>query len=505
MTVTPSTSSPDRSPVVGTADTSEHDTALLHVHHAPKKAAAASLLGSTLEYYDFVVYGTASALLFNQLFFPQGNAVVATMGSLASFGVAYIARPIGGLVMGHVGDRISRKTALLVTLVVMGCASVSIGLLPTYDSIGIWATVLLVTCRIAQGFSAGAESAGASTMTMEHSPEGRRGLFTSSVMIGCSVGNVLAGVVFLPFLMLPDDQLMSWGWRIPFLLSAVVLLVAYFVRTRLEEPDAVARTEERLSETDEEEVVHHVPALAVLKSQSIDVLRVVLITLYSVVQTTFNVYALTYATQNSGIERSTMVTVNTIALGVSIAIIPLAAWMSDRYGRKPVLIVGAVGSIITTYLYFQAITDANLTLIFILCILNQGFFYSCWNGVWTIFFPEMFAAPVRYTGMAMGNQIGLVIVGFTPAIATALESWGGWHAVVVYVAVCVAVASLVIMGTRETAFTPLDQLGLKDTPKFTRADQLELFAAAGSRDSSVVSETADLEASRTTSHTTKGE
>jgi MHS family shikimate/dehydroshikimate transporter-like MFS transporter len=505
VTVTPRPPSPRRSPVVGTAETPESDTTLVHVHQAPKKAAAASLLGSTLEYYDFVVYGTASALLFNQLFFPQGNAVVATMGSLASFGVAYVARPIGGLVMGHVGDRVSRKTALMVTLIVMGCASVAIGLLPTYDSIGVWATVLLVVARVAQGFSAGAESAGASTMTMEHSPEGRRGLFTSSVMIGCSIGNVLAGVVFLPFLMLPEEQLMSWGWRVPFLLSVVVLAVAYFVRTRLEEPDAVARSEERLDGTEDDEAVHHVPALAVLKTQSVDVIRVVLITLYSVVQTTFNVYALTYATQHSGIERSTMVTVNTIALGVSVAIIPLAAWLSDRYGRKPVLLVGAVGSVITTYLYFQAITDVNLALIFALCILNQGFFYSCWNGVWTIFFPEMFTAPVRYTGMAMGNQIGLIIVGFTPAIATALESWGGWHAVVVYVTVCVAVASLVIMSTRETAFTPLDQLGMKDTPKYTRADQLALFAAAGSRDSAVVSDTADHDGSRATPRTNEGE
>lgn len=491
MTVSENASEPRRSPVIGTANTPENDTTLVHVHHTPKKAAAASLLGSTLEYYDFVVYGTASALLFSQLFFPQGNAVVATMASLASFGVAYVARPIGGLVMGHVGDRISRKTALMITLVVMGCASVAIGLLPTYDSIGIWATILLVTARVAQGFSAGAESAGASTMTMEHSPEGRRGLFTSSVMIGCSLGNVLAGLVFIPFLMLPEEQLMSWGWRIPFLLSAVVLVVAYFVRTRLEEPDAVARTEEKLDDDDEEEVAHHVPALAVLKTQSTDVLRVVMITLYSVIQTTFTVYALTYATEHSGIERSTMVTVNTIALGISIAIIPLAAWLSDRYGRKPVLIVGAVGSIITTYFYFQAITDANLALIFTLCILNQGFFYSCWNGVWTIFFPEMFAAPVRYTGMAMGNQIGLIIVGFTPAIATALESWGGWQAVVTYVAACVVIASITIMTTRETAFTPLDQLGLKDTPKFTRADQLALFKAAGTRDSSAVSDVSD--------------
>jgi MFS family permease len=295
-------------------------------------------------------------------------------------------------------------------------------------------------------------------------------------MVGCSLGNVLAGLVFLPFLLLPEDQLMSWGWRVPFLLSAAVLLVAYFVRTRLEEPDAVAKSEEVLGEDDG--AVHLVPALAVLKTQAVDVIRVVMITLYSVIQTTFNVYALSYATDHAGIERSTMVMVNTVALGASIAMIPIAAWLSDRYGRKPVLIVGAVGSVITTYLYFLAINDANIALIYALCLLNQGFFYSCWNGVWTIFFPEMFAAPVRYTGMAMGNQIGLIIVGFTPAIATGLEAWAGWQAVVIYITCCVTIASLTILSCRETAFTPLDKLGLKSTPKYTRADQKELLRTA---------------------------
>lgn len=417
---------------------------------SPKKAALASLLGSTLEYYDFVIYGTASALLFNHLFFPQGDPVVATIGSLASFGVAYIARPIGGLVMGHVGDRISRKTALMVTLMIMGIASISIGLLPTYGQIGIWATVLLLIARIAQGFSAGAEAAGASTLTMEHSPEGKRGFFTSSVMAGCSVGHVLAGLVFIPFLMLPEEHLMSWGWRIPFLLSALVLVVAYFVRTRLEEPP-----------TEKAEREAGAPALEVLRTQGIDVARVFFITFFAVVQTTFNVYALTYATNEIGIDRSFMVMVNTISLGLSIGTIPLAAWVSDRLGRKPVLLFGAITCAITTYFYFQAISEADLVMIFALCLVNQGLFYACWNGVWTIFFPEMFAAPVRYTGMAMGNQLGLIVVGFAPTIATALFAWNGWEAVVAFVIGAIALSAAVILTTKETAFTKLEDLGKK--------------------------------------------
>lgn len=436
--------------------TAAPETASLKLHEAespaksPKKAALASLLGSTLEYYDFVIYGTASALLFNHLFFPQGDPVVATIGSLASFGVAYIARPIGGLVMGHVGDKISRKTALMVTLMIMGIASISIGLLPTYGQISIWATVLLMIARIAQGFSAGAEAAGASTLTMEHSPEGKRGFFTSSVMAGCSVGNVLAGLVFIPFLMLPEEHLMSWGWRVPFLLSALVLVVAYFVRTRLEE-----------APTEKAEEDAGAPALAVLRTQGIDVARVFLITFFAVVQTTFNVYALAYATNEIGIDRSFMVMVNTIALGLSIGTIPLAAWVSDRIGRKPVLLFGAITCAITTYFYFQAISEADLVLIFALCLVNQGLFYSCWNGVWTIFFPEMFASSVRYTGMAMGNQLGLIIVGFAPTIATALYAWNGWEAVAGFIIGAIALSAAVILTTKETAFTKLEDLGKK--------------------------------------------
>lgn len=428
------------------------DPAEPHAHKQnPKKAALASFLGSTLEYYDFVLFGTASAIIFNKLFFSGDNPTLATIGSLMTFGVAYIARPLGGIVMSHVGDRIGRKTALMITLVVMGIASITIGLLPTYEQIGITATILLLLCRIAQGFSAGAEAAGASTMTMEHSPEGKRGFFTSSVMLGCSAGNVLASIVLVPFMMLPEEQMMSWGWRVPFLLSAVVLVVAYWVRTHLEETPVF--------EAEEEEEPHGVPALEVLKHQPMDVVRVFFITFYSVIQSTFMVYALSYATDHTGIERSTMLIVNALAMGISMITIPIMGLVSDRYGRKNTLFVGAVGCVITTYFYFQALTDENLFLVFVICILNQGLFYSCWNGVWCVFFPEMFQQQYRYTGMAMGNQLGLLLTGFAPAISAAIYGSFGWQGVVVFVASCVCVSCVFIASAKETAFTKLDDLG----------------------------------------------
>lgn len=230
----------------------------------PRKSAAAAFWGSMLVYYDFVLYGTASALVFNVLFFPQGNPAVSTIASLATFGVAYVARPIGGLVMSHIGDRKGRKVALLITLLVMGVSSFSIGLLPTFQSAGYWATAMLVILRITQGFSAGAEAAGASTLTMEHSPEGRRAFFTSFTMAGCSAGNVLASLVFFSFLLLPEEQLLSWGWRVPFLISAVVLVIAYLVRNHLEETPI-------FEETQETGELQAVPSMGVLRLQGTDV------------------------------------------------------------------------------------------------------------------------------------------------------------------------------------------------------------------------------------------
>lgn len=417
-----------------------------------KRSAFASFLGATLEYYDFVLYGTASALVFNHLFFAKGDPAAATIASLATFGVAYVARPIGGLVMSHVGDKLGRKLSLMITLLVMGCSSFAIGLLPTYESVGIWATVLLLVCRIAQGFSAGAEAAGASTLTMEHAPAGRRAFFTSFTMMGCSAGNVLASLVFLPFTMMPGDVLMSWGWRVPFLLSSVVLLVAYFVRSKLEETESFEETKETGS-------IQAVPAAGVLKHQWADVLRVFFITFYSVLQSITMVYALNYATGVVGLSRSTMLLVNASAMAVSMAVIPWLANIADRIGRKPVLLVGAAGCVVSIFFYFQALHSGNWFWIFALCIINQGLFYSCWNAVWTVFFPEMFAAPFRFTGMAMGNQLGLVLVGFSPSIAAWIEPHYGWLGVVVFVIVAVVIGSIAIATAKETAFVPLKDLG----------------------------------------------
>ncbi|HEX9088988.1 MAG TPA: MFS transporter [Arthrobacter sp.] len=420
----------------------------------PRKAALASFLGSTLEYYDFFIYGTAAALVFPHLFFPSADPAIGLVAAFATFGVAYVARPVGGLVMGHFGDKLGRKKILLLTLGIMGLASLGIGFLPTYEQVGVWAPILLVAGRLAQGFSAGAESAGASTLTLEHSPEGKRGFFTSFVMTGYASGMVLATLVFIPVTALPKEAMMSWGWRIPFLLSIVVLGIAYWVRTHLDETPV-------FEEAQEQHQVAPMPVKEVLKFQGADVLRVVGMSIMSVMQTIFTVFGLAYATSTAGFDRTSILTVNAVAIGLSMFAMPLAARLSDRIGRRPLLLTAAVGCSITIFLYFLALSSGNIVLVFLAAFLNMTVLYSAFNGIWPSFFAEQFAAPVRYTGMAMGNQLGLVLAGFAPMIAGMLLAPGvtGWVPVAVFATACMLIAAVSVYFSRETYKTPLEELG----------------------------------------------
>ncbi|MGO4248844.1 MFS transporter [Paenarthrobacter sp. RAF54_2] len=420
----------------------------------PRKAALASFLGSTLEYYDFFIYGSAAALVFGPLFFPSEDPAMGLIGAFATFGVAYVARPVGGMVMGHFGDKLGRKKVLLITLGVMGTASLGIGFLPSYSQIGIWAPILLVIGRLAQGFSAGGESAGASTLTLEHSPEGRRGFFTSFVMTGYASGMVLATLVFIPIAALPTEALMSWGWRIPFWLSIVVLAIAYWVRTHLDETPVFEEAKDR-------QAVAPMPIREVLRFQSGDVIRVVGMSIMSVMQTIFTVFGLSYATGSAGFDKASILTVNAVAIGLSMFVMPLAAKLSDRVGRRPLLLTAALGCSVTIFAYFAALSTGNILLVFAAAFANMTLLYSCFNGIWPAYFAELFASPVRYSGMALGNQLGLVVAGFGPLIAGLLLGKGhdGWLPVAGFAVLCMLIAAVAAFFSRETARTPIDELG----------------------------------------------
>ena len=295
----------------------------------PKKAAIAAWVGSALEYYDFVIYGTAAALVFPKIFFPSGNAAAATVASLATFGVGYVARPIGSFLMGHLGDKLGRKPVLIGTLLLMGVSTFLVGCLPTYDAIGILAPILLVVLRLLQGLSAAGEQAGANSMSFEHSPDNRRGFFTSWTLSGTQGGQVLAPAIFLPLAaLLSEEQLLTWGWRIPFLLSAIVVGVGYIIRRRLEETPVFS-----------EEVAHgevpKTPLSILFKYHWRSVLRVMFAAFIAMINTLYTVFALTFATSatyGNGFSSTFMLWIAIVANLIAIAIIPFWAILV-RQGR----------------------------------------------------------------------------------------------------------------------------------------------------------------------------
>src|SRR4051794_7356619 len=354
----------------------------------PGKAALASWIGSVLEYYDFFIYGTAAALVFGKVFFPESDPATATLLSFATYGVGYVARPIGAFFMGHIGDKYGRKRVLLLTVTMMGVGTFLVGCLPSYASIGIWAPILLVALRLLQGFSASGEQSGANSLSLEHAPEHRRAFFTSFTLSGTQAGLIIATAVFLPIGAMPEDQLLSWGWRIPFWLSAIVVIVALIIRRRIEEPPAFR--EEAARNADE-----RVPVAGLLREHWPAVLRVVLAAIGSTVSTIFAVYALNFAVETNGLDQTTMLWVAIVTNVVALAAIPAWARLADRIGRKPVFIFGALSSGGMMFAYLGAISGGGYPMVFLTAILMSGVLYSAYNGIQPSLHGEMFPTRVR--------------------------------------------------------------------------------------------------------------
>ncbi|MFZ6772600.1 MFS transporter [Undibacterium sp. SXout7W] len=419
---------------------------------SPRKAALASWIGSAVEYYDFFIYGTAAALVFGKIFFPSFDPATATIAAFATFGVGYVTRPIGAVVLGHIGDKYGRKKVLTFTLLLMGVSTFLVGLLPTYEQIGIGAPILLVVLRMLQGISAAGEQAGANSMTLEHAPSHRRAFFTSFTLSGTQAGLILATLVFLPISALPEDQLLAWGWRIPFFLSAVVVAVGMWVRRTLPETPAFKEDQHKAGK---------MPVTMLFQDNKANVLRVIFAALVSVVSTIFSVFTLSYAVNTMHIPRATMLTVLILANVVALAAIPLFASISDRIGRKPVFIFGALGSAALIWPYMWAISQMNIPLIFTFGLLLSGVVYSAANGVWPSLYGEMFGTKVRLSGMAIGTQIGFALGGFAPTISASILQPGenGWMPVAAFVTATAVISALTVATARETYRTPMDQLG----------------------------------------------
>ncbi|MFC9353475.1 MFS transporter [Arthrobacter sp. NPDC057013] len=418
-----------------------------------KKAALAAFLGGALEYYDFFIYATAASLVFSKIFFPAGDATVALIASFATFGVAYVARPFGAVVFGHLGDKIGRKNTLVLTLVLMGSATFLIGALPDFNTAGYWAPALLVLLRLMQGLSAGAETAGASALSTEEAPEGRRGFFASFAMSGISAGIVLASLAFLPVAAMSEGDRLTWGWRIPFWLSLVVLVVAYLVRRSLEEPEVFEEKH------DHGELVK-LPFAKMFKTHPAQFFQVALMSFETVTNTFMQSFGLAYAV-SVGVPASTMLWVSILGNVIAMFSQPLLAHLSDRFGRRPVFIAGVLGSGLMIFVYFSVISTGNIPMIFLASTVITAGTYSMSNAIYPAWFSELFNVKVRYSGMAIGLQVGILCAGFTPLLGTALvgadkANWGpaAW---------IVAASSLLAVAgaywARETHKTPLRQLG----------------------------------------------
>jgi MFS family permease len=432
----------------------------------PKKAATAAWIGSALEYYDFFLYGSAAALIFPQVFFDESDPATATLLSLATFGVAYAARPIGAFFLGHFGDRMGRKKIMVFTLILMGLSTFLIGCLPTRAQVGTLAPVMLVLCRVLQGISAAGEQASANSMTLEHAPPHKRGFFTSFTLSGTQGGQLLATLVFIPVAALPEDQLLSWGWRVPFWLSIAVAVVGFVIRRKLEETPAFSRQAAS-------EGVAKLPLAVLMREHWADVLRVIAGALIASVSTIFTVWALAYATSDAvGMSRSSMLWVGALANLVALAAIPLWATLSDRIGRRPVYLIGAVGSAVTMFLYLWAISAGSYPLTLLLGIVAFGVVYSAANGVWPSFYGEMFSTRVRLSGVAIGTQIGFAVAGFAVTFAAQIAGPDGddWSAVALFTAALCVPPVIAALSARETHKVPTEQLGERARPEASQPE-----------------------------------
>jgi MFS family permease len=427
-----------------------------HRAKTPKKAALASWIGSALEYYDFFIYGTGAALVFSKIFFPASDPAIGTILALATFGVGYVARPVGAFFMGHLGDKFGRKKVLVFTLLLMGVSTFLVGCLPTYNQVGVAAPIMLVILRLMQGFSASGEQAGANSLTLEHAPAHRRAFFTSFTLSGTQAGLIIATAVFLPFSRLPEDQLLSWGWRVPFWLSAIVVVIGYIIRRTLDETPAFKEAQERHE-------VAKLPLAVLFQNYKSDVCRVLFAALVSIVSTIFGVYVLSYAVNTIKLDRTTMLWVAILTNVVALVAIPLWAMLADRVGRKPVFIFGALGSAVLIFPFLWAIGEGNIPLIFTFGILMSGVVYSAANGVWPSLYGEMFNTKVRLSGMAIGTQIGFALAGFGPTIAAAIQGKGpdGWLPVAYLTAGACVIAAIAAWTARETYNVDMNDLGAK--------------------------------------------
>ena len=417
------------------------------------KVVFASLVGTAVEWYDFFLYGSAAALVFGTLFFPESDPVTATLLAFGTYALGFVARPLGGIVFGHFGDRVGRKKMLVVALMMMGIATFAIGLLPTYASIGVAAPILLLVCRLLQGFAVGGEWGGAVLMAAEHGDDARRGFWSSWPQAGVPLGNLLAtGVLFVLAAVQSDEAFESWGWRLPFLLSAVLVLIGLYVRLQLEESPVYKEAKAEISEKKQAE--SHLPLLEVIKTYPKEVLIAMGMRMAeNISYYIFTVISITYVTTYLGADKDVILQMLLIGAAFQFFLIPALGGLSDRVGRRPLYLVGAVGVAVGTFVFFGLIDSLSSGKI-LLAVVVGLFFHSLMYAPQAAFFSELFGTSVRYTGASVGYQLASIFAGaLAPIIAVELLGTveeKNTTAVGIYVTVASVLTVIAVLCAKET-------------------------------------------------------
>jgi MFS family permease len=437
-------------------NSSDHEP---HGTHQSKKAAASGWIGSALEYYDFFIYATAASLIFPQLFFPSGNPTVAIVASLATYGVGYVARPIGAFVLGHWGDTHGRKTVLILCMLLMGASTMAVGFLPTYQQVGVLAPALLVLLRLIQGFAVAGEISGASSMILEHAPFGRRGFFASFTLQGVQAGQILAAAVFLPLAhYMPDEQFNTWGWRIPFLLSFFVIIAGYIIRRKVDETPAFA-------EEGKHGELPRAPIVEAFRLSWADMLRVVCMALMNVIPVVATIFGAAYAVQPAygiGFQKDIYLWIPVLGNILAVLVIPLVGNLSDKIGRRPPVVIGALGSGLLSFGYLYAISIHNVPLAIIMSLLMWGVVYQGYNAIFPSFYPELFQTRTRVSAMAISQNVGTTITALLPALFATVAPPGSTNIPLTIGAITFAItviAAVAAMSARETYRIHMNDLG----------------------------------------------
>ncbi|MEU7896678.1 MFS transporter [Nonomuraea sp. NPDC049152] len=409
-----------------------------------KRIVAASLIGTTIEWYDFFLYGSAAALVFNKLFFPEADPLTGTLLAFLTYAVGFIARPLGGLIFGHFGDRLGRKTLLVISLLMMGIATFLIGCLPTHAAIGAGAPLLLTALRLVQGFALGGEWGGAVLIVSEHGEAGRRGFWASWPQAGAPGGNLLAtGVLALLAAFQSDEAFLSWGWRVPFLLSGVLVLIGLWIRLSISESPVFQQAPPLEDKT---------PIAGVLRHHWRDVLIAIGARMAENISFyLLTVFVITYGTTVVKLDKQTILNAVLIASAIHFITIPVWGALSDRVGRRPIYLAGAAGIGVWIFAFFPLINTGGflpITLAVTVGLLFHGMMY----GPQAAFFSELFGTRMRYTGVSIGAQLSAIVAGaLAPIIAVKLlQDFGTWVPISIYLAVAAALTLIAVYAARET-------------------------------------------------------